>query len=40
MKLFEVERILLEVIYKLRGTTNPPEWVYKYSRKNIVGKIV
>lgn len=29
----EFERILLDVTRKLRGTTNPPEWVYKYSRK-------
>ena len=29
----EWEKIYLDGIRKIRGTSNPPEWLYKYSRK-------
>jgi acetyltransferase len=29
----EWEKLYLEGIRKIRGTSNPPEWLYKYSKK-------
>ena len=34
------ESAYLEVIRKIRGTSNPPTWLYKYSKKSINGKII
>lgn len=36
----EWEKLYLEGIRKIRGTSNPPEWLYKYSKRNMAGKII
>lgn len=34
------ESTCLDIILRLRGTNYPTEWLYKYSRKSLVGKII
>lgn len=31
----EWEKTYLEIVRKIRGTNNPPKWLYKHSKKEI-----